>query len=485
MRGELIILGGAASRAENGGEKKPSIGGSAGLLIHGECGLLVDCGSYYQFGKAEVEETRRVILEYEEIGDYRLPIMPKSYLANDSDFPPTRPGSSLPDFTPLYGLKLLVIVLGHGHGDHIGALPRLRKNLALRGIETIIIATQPTLDLCVWSWMDQLNVMHNKGQEAGYDRRMVLKLKEEVKIMAPGERKRFGPFDLSFIHAGHILGAISVLAKVGLEPKTFFFTSDISFRDQYTVKSAPRYSSDDFGGVDYLISEFTYGDREPPPRKDEVRRLIKDCLITLERGGKVLITALSIGRSAEIFSALKQYGLTGQYPVWVNGSARNTGFIYRKHGVVSEDEDINEHFVVNSEHSEKIKNGCKPCIMIAPAGMLTGGYALGFASAWANDEKNLIALTCFQRKNSPGYKLLHFERGKRIRLGDTHIVLRAYVKAYSLSAHASGTELRAMFQRLAPRKILLVHGEEAAMDSFALASGGKAEKAIVGKIYTV
>jgi len=484
MYPELIALGGAATRPQNG-EKRPPIGGSAILLRYGEFGFLSDCGAYQARGKALEKETEQVIFDYKTIGgEYKIPIVKSlmNYLKQEDTLLPAKSDSILPDFSILNKVRYLIILLHHGHHDHVGGLPVLRKMLAGKGIRPIILATAPTRDFCKQAWTDQLKIMANKGQRSGYDRIMMYKLLKEIQIVNPGQTLSFGPFDITLIHAGHILGALSALVKVA--EKKVFFTSDISFNNPL-IPGATICSLDNVGKLDYLVSEFTYGkQRKHISKETESNRLINDVRKTLEEGGKVLIPALSIERVEIIFEALRQAGITKRWPVYINGlSAKISAVTYVRYGII--DSEIEKHFVENINQSYTIARSNNACVMIAPAGMMGGGWSVYFGSQWASDAKNLIAFTCYQIKGSPGYKLLTMKRGNELKLGDENICLRAKIRKYSLSAHASGEELEAMIERLKPKKTLLVHGEEAQIDNFVRSSVKNAEKMIVGKRYTI
>lgn len=481
---ELVALGGAAAAPTCEGEKKPPIGGSAILLKAGEWGLMNDCGAYLSFGKAREDETESIISDYRQIGEYRLPIVDTTrFLRKNDALLPSKSDAILPDFNQLYGIKYLIIVLGHGHHDHVAGYPVLRKMLAGKGIKPIILATKDTFGLAKWLWFDQLKQMIGKGQKPGYDEAMLRQICKEFQLIGPGQRTCLGPFTLSFLHAGHILGAVSTLVSINSTNQKVLITSDLSFTDQHTVKGAPKYNANDFGGLDYLITEFTYGERDVKDRREEIRRMTRDIIRTLKAGGKVLLTALAIGRSSEVFRILEEAGITRQWKVYIAGSAITTAIAYEHSGALKPT--VKKHFARNRYTHYSIMNDFGPCVVIAPAGMMTGGWAVDYAKEWADNPKNLIAFTCFQAKDTPGRRMLSLQKNSPVRLGGKDVVLRAEIKQYKLSAHASGKEIREMIERLAPKQTFLVHGEEEQIDRFVGSSGINAKKMIVGKRYTI
>lgn len=477
MQREFIALGGATDEKS----VKPPIGGSAYLIRVGNAGLLIDAGLYPQPEKVLRDYAERIIkIEFELIGSKKLPILPKSCLLDDADFIPASAKEQLPNFDILKELKELYVVLTHSHADHAGAMPFLKRICP----HAHVMMTQATLDLCSWSWNDYLSFMRRRKQQPIYTNADIARLLSQISVINVGERKSFGPFELAFFHAGHILGAISVLAKVdGTPPTSFFFASDISFHDQHTVNGAPHLFGSILGGVDYLVTEATYAGRNAPGRANTERTLVEDVEACLAKGGKALLPVLSIGRAAEVASILHQYGIMGRYPVYVDGAARETIGIYIKNGAL--DSHAAGIFVHNKYDRLTVANSPGPAVILAPAGMVTGGNAIYYCQRLANDEKNLIGLTCYQAKYTPGYSLLRLPRGQKIQLDRECVALNAEVKQYHLSAHATDADLAAMIARINPsRSTFLVHGEPEGMRSLMDSLPGKAVcPALLGKIF--
>ena len=109
----------------------------------------------------------------------------------------------------------------------------------------------------------------------------------------------------------------------------------------------------------------------------------------------------------------------------------------------------------------------EPCCIVASSGMLNGGRSSGYAKHLASDSANLIAITGYQAKGSPGRKLLDLpNRGESSteRMwspdGETSVGVECPVKRYSLSAHVDEDELRELVQKVQPRRLFLVHGDK-------------------------
>src|SRR3989344_7050827 len=119
---QFIALGGAIC---NG---KPPIGGSCYLMHNGKLGIIIDAGFYPQSPKAFERKDKEIEpIQFKMIGNQRLPIMPKLRQLSDAHFVPEGSENNLPNFSALKTLEEIVVIVTHGHGDHSGAVPRLKR----------------------------------------------------------------------------------------------------------------------------------------------------------------------------------------------------------------------------------------------------------------------------------------------------------------------------------------------------------------------
>src|SRR6185503_5896016 len=100
--------------------------------------------------------------------------------------------------------------------------------------------------------------------------------------------------NVTFRDAGHILGAAQVVLDIreGERRFRYLFSGDIGRGDDDILRD-PEVVAD----VDHLQIESTYGGREHSPKrsaKEEVGRLVRE---TLEKQGKVIVPAFSVGRT--------------------------------------------------------------------------------------------------------------------------------------------------------------------------------------------
>lgn len=464
---EMVALGGTIDPEG----KKPPIGGSSTAFICGDSLLVFDSGSYFLTRRDLRKKTRSILpqMEFKKIGPYHFPILPPPLLDLTEEVIPPLNKETLPAFELLEGhnFKNIFVIATHGHGDHTGSLPYFYQFLKrrFRGSKIKVFMTEPTLRISLWSWRDYISRMRKTQSALLFTEEQVKQLAEATNFIGLYDELGLGPFKLKFFGAGHILGAVStrILVQDGRSQIRFFHTGDISFANQHTVQGAPMFDTQILGPIDFLITESTYINRGFPPRKKLENELVDSAIRHLHRGGRVLLPCLSIGRAQEILKLLHKYGVIGNglWPVFVDGAARHLTEIYVAHGA------LNGHFldfnIESNEEREVIAQRTDPLVMIASSGMLIGGPSVFYAKRWADDPKTLIALTCYQRPGSPGYRLLKLAKGRRIVIDGKELTLRADVRHHHLSAHASGTEVETLMWYLRPKKTFLVHGAKAGM----------------------
>ena len=169
---------------------------------------------------------------------------------------------------PFLPSEIDVVILTHAHIDHSGNLPTLVR----LGFEGQILCTAPTADLTELLLLDSVNIFLSKQRKTKSKRGKFsagpqpLYLQKHVmetvdRFVTIGFNKPFrlnGQAILTFIPAGHLLGAASAVLNIteqGKE-KSIAFSGDIG-RKSYPVLNDPE----PLPAVDYLVCESTYGGR--------------------------------------------------------------------------------------------------------------------------------------------------------------------------------------------------------------------------------
>ena len=209
------------------------------------------------------------------------------------------------------------VILSHGHIDHTGKLPKLWKD----GFRGTIYSTHATRSLCSIMLMDSAFIQerdaefYNKRQQKKGDDftpKTPLYTTKDVKelmnlFIGINYDKWFtinSTVKMLYRDAGHILGSASVALEIKEKERTvrFGFTGDVG-RPNRPILRDPQIMPE----VEYLICESTYGDKEheqAPAEIEHFRRIIYETCV--ERKGKLIIPAFSVGRTQEIVYILDQ-----------------------------------------------------------------------------------------------------------------------------------------------------------------------------------
>lgn len=390
-----------------------------------------------------------------------------------------------------------VVILTHAHIDHSGNLPTLVR----MGFNGQILCTPPTADLTELLLIDSVNIFlakAQKGRSRGRKHKhssggpQPLYLQKHVmdtvdRFVTIGYNKPFritGDIELTFIPAGHLLGAAAAVLRINEngEEKSIAFTGDIG-RKNYPVLNDPE----PLPPVDYIVSESTYGGRMHSKGKSVQETLIetieKVCVI---EQGRLIIPAFSIGRTQSLVFALNKIFNAGLLPpvkVFVDSpmAARATSLYRKHHHLVNEeaqefynkqgDEFEFEHltYVETLKDSRQVSNYYEPCIIISSAGMLEGGRIQDHLFYNIQNYYCTILFIGYCAKGTLGYRLL---RGDSIvHIKDRDLAVYATIKQTDvLSAHGDHEDLINYIKGQDPNKlkgVYLVHGEATSMQAMA------------------
>ncbi|MCG3196170.1 MAG: Ribonuclease [bacterium] len=387
-----------------------------------------------------------------------------------------------------------VMVLSHAHIDHTGSIPTLVKN----GFKGVIYTTFATRDLCSLMLMDSAYIQvkdaefYNRKAEERGEKDRITPIYDEADARAC--LSRFVAIDynttlpispgvqLTFHNAAHVLGSAVVLLDLeeNAEKRRFLFSGDLG-RKGLPILKDPVYPQ----GVEFFVSESTYGDRLHEPietRDDHLARIINE---TVARKGKIIIPSFALERAQEIVFALKKLLLAKKIPklpVFVDSPlATNITQVFRMHPECYDEEVLlfNNHndspfsfeglsYVTSVEDSKAINDMPGSCIIIAPSGMCEAGRVLHHLRNHISDERCTILIVGFQAHYTLGRKILRGDAEVRI-FGLMHPVDAKVEVINAFSGHADRDELFEYRQGLgsAVEKIFLVHGEEEQCEAYA------------------
>jgi metallo-beta-lactamase family protein len=391
------------------------------------------------------------------------------------------------------------LILSHAHIDHSGRLPKLVKD----GYKGNIISTHATRSLCAIMLLDSAHIQEKdteffnsrilpkkRKQGKAAEAREPLYTKDDVEVTM--DRFIGHPYnqwlrisdevEVLFRDAGHILGSASVTLRIQENGKTtvFGFTGDVG-RPNRPILRDPQPMPE----VDYLICESTYGDKEheaPPAEMDHFLRIIHETCV--DKKGKLIIPAFSVGRTQEIVYMLDQLETAGKLPkipVYVDSPlAVNATMIFGTHPECY-DKELHEYLLIDDnpfgfnsltyvrkvEMSKSLNTRTEPCIIISSSGMMNAGRVKHHLFNSIDNPRNTLLIVGYCSPETPGGKLR--DGADEIRLFGEIKPVRARIEIMdSFSAHADRTELLDFLrhQKGSVKSIFLVHGTIERQEAF-------------------
>ncbi len=396
----------------------------------------------------------------------------------DAGMHPKQAGyNALPDFGPLPHDSADAIIITHAHHDHIGSLPVLQRKQP----KASVLMTEITGELASAMLHNSVNVMTKQREEEAITEYPLFTHRELDEIRAKWIYRDIDrPFEIpntkleaTMFDAGHILGSTGIMIREG--SNTLFYTGDVNFEPQTICRAADFPTS----GIDVLVMETTRGDYARPEgysRKGEKERLAALIRDTHEANGSVLIPVFALGKTQEVMlmlHELHQEELIPEMPLYIGGLSTKITVLYDHYASRSrrsypgfrllEDTDILVPRKNSRKRQEIVSN---PRTLYAlSSGMMTEHTASNqFASKFLDNPRNAIAFVGYTDPDSPGYKIRNAQQGEMIKLARDlpAIPLRARVESFDLSAHASREQLAEYVEKVKPKKLLMVHGEEPA-----------------------
>ncbi len=381
------------------------------------------------------------------------------------------------------------VVLSHAHVDHCGMLPLLVK----RGFRGSIFATEATRDVAYLMLKDMAKI---EWQDAEYRRRhevgtldereplfdardVVLAMERFVSVPYVRHRNEWREIapkvKLKLYDAGHILGsAVCVLeAGEGKGLKRIAYSGDIGPPGMPLLfdPQVPREK------IEVLILESTYGSRRHETSEGTEERLVNCIKTVLNRGGKMIVPAFSLGRTQGIVYLLHKLTNEGRlphFPIYVDSplAVRLTD-VYRQHRSEYDEKSgvdfrgphdkplafHNLRYIRSVEESKQLNEQPGPLMIISASGMMAYGRVVHHLRQGVADPKNAIFVTGYQAEGTLGRRIL--EGARRVDIFGDRLAVRAQVWLFNeLSAHADREQLQRYAEGLEGlRQVFLVHGE--------------------------
>ncbi len=397
------------------------------------------------------------------------------------------------------------VVLTHGHLDHVGRLPRLWAD----GYRGPVFATAATLAVAEVVLRDAARIQkedraraRRRARRAGVAGDAPRPPYSDNDLEAVLARGRPVPFHRRFtvcrgVHgtlgrAGHVLGA-AWLALDGPAGRVLA-SGDLGDADG-PLHPPPEPPPP----TDALLIETTYGDRRHRSWDATARAFAEVVRRTLERGGNVLVPTFALERTQAVLNTLQVLEARREIPsarVVLDApmGERMTG-LYRRFPQT-----------LRSAIADRLAHGDDPfhpagleisrgggtarelrdargVVIVAGAGMLTGGRMLQHLAFHLGDPRNALLFVGYQAEGTLGRQIVDGARGVRV-LGDSVEVAAEIAIVDGFSAHADADALDAWWRASGARVVVPVHGEAAAREALAdrvAATGASVRQAHLGE----
>jgi len=323
--------------------------------------------------------------------------------------------------------EIQFLIATHAHIDHVGCIPKLVKE----GFSGPVYSTVPTKDISRISLEDTVSVMKENHKDMAplfemEDVNNTFDLWETVpydEVIDVNEEVSFRLRD-----AGHILGSSIVEVWVTdhdeERKKKIVFSGDLGNVPSVLLKHYAYVEK-----ADYVLVESVYGDRIHEDNSQRTLILKKALKDTIERNSTLLIPTFAVERTQDILFEMnnlvenhggegKILGRVGKLDVYLDSPmAIEVTKVFRKYDTyfksnVREQAKNDELFdfpffqmTGTREESMKLNTSPNPKVIMAGAGMSTGGRILYHEERYLEDPNNIILFVGHQVTGSTGYAI--------------------------------------------------------------------------------
>ena len=386
------------------------------------------------------------------------------------------------------------LILSHAHIDHSGLIPKFVKD----GFTGTIFCTPATKELTQILLLDSAEIQEDDAKFSNKRRAAnnlpyvgpLYSIEDAKKCMDKFTTVEYGGWykidenvSLQYTDAGHIIGSAAVHLAITENNTTrrLTFSGDVGrYRD--VILRSPEV----FSQADYILIESTYGNslHEDVTTTPEqlLQWIVKACL---QKKGKLIMPAFSVGRTQELLFSLNELELQKRLPpvsyfidsplsVEATQVMKNYPRYFNKtiQKIMETDKDpfgfAGLRYIKTVDESKSLNYFTDPCVIISASGMADAGRVKHHISKSIENSRNTILMTGYCEPNSLGGRLIAGAKEVSI-YGIKHEVNAEIGAIRSMSAHGDYEDLSQFLScqdARAVKKLFLVHGEYDVQQAF-------------------
>lgn len=379
------------------------------------------------------------------------------------------------------------LLLSHAHIDHCGLIPKLVKE----GFTGKIFCTPATADLAKILLTDSAQIQRDdvkftnkKRARQGLEPYDVLydvgDVQQTLSLFTMVNYDDWftieDGIEVLYTDAGHITGSAAVHVRIKENNATtqISFSGDVG-RYSDVILRPPKI----FPQAEYILIESTYGNslhENVSNTPEEFYKWIETTCIN--KKGKLIIPAFSVGRTQELLFFLNELSNTGKLkniPVFVDSPLSYEATEVVKNHTENFNNNIqtllkNDNdpfafpqlkFIETVNESKSLNDNHAPMIIIAASGMADAGRIKHHIINNINDSRNTILIVGYCEPHSLGGQLMNGDKRVRI-FGEEYDVNAETGVMRSMSAHGDYNDLLHFLNcqnKESVKKVFIVHGE--------------------------
>jgi len=393
-----------------------------------------------------------------------------------------------PGYDGLNGLPFLdriepdqvdVLLVTHFHLDHAASLPYLTERTSFKGRIFMTHPTKAVLRLLLGDYLRLLQMRNAKDDEVLYTEADLHACMNKIELIDFHTTVTVdGGLSFYALNAGHVLGACMYWLDLG--GRSVLYTGDYSMEDDRHLMAAEipsevlAHNANSNKKPDVLIVESTYGVQVHASRAEREARFTGTVERVVTRGGRCLIPVFALGRAQELLLILDEYWQANPHlrtiPIWYASKLASKALrVYQTYANMMNAR-IRAQMDVGNPFSFRYIQNLKsidvhsfddtgPSVVFASPGMLQSGVSRQLFDRWASDPKNGVLIAGYAVEHTLAKEIMTQPK-EVVTLEGRRQPLNCLVDYVSFSAHVDFVQNRSFITQVAPKHIILVHGQK-------------------------